>query len=100
MQPKKEESGKQPLKLRLDLNLEIEIELRAKIHGDLTLALLYVHHLSFVTSASNSSWAARANSHLGFYPRRGLPACGQASPSGREELHNSHGSRTELMKTT
>jgi hypothetical protein len=37
--------GKNPLKLRLDLNLEIEIELKAHIHGDLTLALLYVNYL-------------------------------------------------------
>ncbi|KAL8369558.1 hypothetical protein RB595_000066 [Gaeumannomyces hyphopodioides] len=28
------------LRLRLDLNLEVEITLKAKIHGDLTLALL------------------------------------------------------------
>jgi hypothetical protein len=28
--------------LRLDLNLDIEIQLKAKIHGDLTLGLLYV----------------------------------------------------------
>jgi len=28
-----------PMKLRLDLNLEIEVELKARIHGDLTLAL-------------------------------------------------------------
>jgi hypothetical protein len=28
------------LRLRLDLNLDIEITLKAKIHGDLTLALL------------------------------------------------------------
>ena len=28
------------LKLRLELNLDIEIELKAKIYGDLTLALL------------------------------------------------------------
>jgi hypothetical protein len=31
------------LKLRLDLNLDIEITLKAKIHGDLELALLLVH---------------------------------------------------------
>lgn len=31
------------LRLRLDLNLDIEITLKAKIHGDLELALLYVH---------------------------------------------------------
>lgn len=31
------------LRLRLDLNLDIEITLKAKIHGDLELALLYVN---------------------------------------------------------
>ncbi|OAA64365.1 hypothetical protein SPI_03012 [Niveomyces insectorum RCEF 264] len=30
------------LRLRLDLNLDVEITLKAKIHGDLELALLYV----------------------------------------------------------
>ncbi|KAJ4127432.1 hypothetical protein NW754_007761 [Fusarium falciforme] len=30
------------LRLRLDLNLDIEIQLKARIHGDLELALLYV----------------------------------------------------------
>jgi hypothetical protein len=33
-------SGSESLKLRLDLNLEVEITLKARIHGDLTLALL------------------------------------------------------------
>lgn len=28
------------LKLKLDINLDIEVELKARIHGDLTLALL------------------------------------------------------------
>jgi hypothetical protein len=28
------------LKLRLELNLDIEVELKAKIYGDLTIALL------------------------------------------------------------
>ncbi|KAI4865995.1 hypothetical protein F4820DRAFT_418314 [Hypoxylon rubiginosum] len=28
------------LRLRLDLNLEVEVTLKARIHGDLTLALL------------------------------------------------------------
>ena len=36
------DGGKNPLKLRLDLNLEVEVTLKARIHGDLTLALLYV----------------------------------------------------------
>lgn len=30
------------LRLRLDLNLDLEVRLRAHVHGDLTLALLYV----------------------------------------------------------
>ncbi|OTA52733.1 hypothetical protein K449DRAFT_390715 [Hypoxylon sp. EC38] len=41
-QPQKKEGGKNPLRLRLDLNLEVEVQLKARIHGDLTLALLYV----------------------------------------------------------
>ncbi|KAF1797004.1 hypothetical protein V8B55DRAFT_1410577 [Mucor lusitanicus] len=32
--------GQQPLSLRLDLNLEVEITLKARVHGDVTLALL------------------------------------------------------------
>ena len=28
------------MKLRLELNLEIEVELKARIHGDLTIALM------------------------------------------------------------
>ncbi|KAK7734270.1 hypothetical protein SLS53_007919 [Cytospora paraplurivora] len=35
------------LRLRLDLNLDIEITLKAKIHGDLELALLYVLILTY-----------------------------------------------------
>lgn len=31
---------KDGLKLRLELNLDIEVELKAKIYGDLTIALL------------------------------------------------------------
>lgn len=33
------------LRLRLDLNLDIEVQLKARIHGDLELALLYVFNL-------------------------------------------------------
>lgn len=40
------------LRLRLDLNLDIEITLKAKIHGDLELALLYVLTL-FIVYCSN-----------------------------------------------
>jgi hypothetical protein len=37
----KEGSGSdKPLKLRLDVNLDVEITLEARVHGDLTLALL------------------------------------------------------------
>jgi hypothetical protein len=32
-----EEEG---MKLKIELNLEIEVELKARIHGDLTLALM------------------------------------------------------------
>ncbi|KAJ5206782.1 hypothetical protein N7491_002588 [Penicillium cf. griseofulvum] len=40
---KKEEKSmldEEGMKLRLELNLEIEVELKARIHGDLTLALM------------------------------------------------------------
>lgn len=40
------------LKLRLDLNLEVEVTLKARIHGDLTLALLYV--IPFLSSNSST----------------------------------------------
>jgi hypothetical protein len=33
-------SDDKPLRLRLDLNLDVEIELKARVHGDVTLALL------------------------------------------------------------
>jgi len=36
----KDEGKKDTLKLRLDLNLDVEITLKARIHGDLELALL------------------------------------------------------------
>lgn len=38
----KDEGENEQLRLRLDLNLEIEVQLKARIHGDLTLGLLYV----------------------------------------------------------
>ncbi|KAH7877059.1 uncharacterized protein C8R40DRAFT_1168985 [Lentinula edodes] len=34
--------GDKPLKLRLDLNLDVAVEIKARVHGDLTLSLLYV----------------------------------------------------------
>lgn len=37
-----DEGENEQLRLRLDLNLDIEVQLKAKIHGDLTLGLLYV----------------------------------------------------------
>jgi len=36
----RQSEGKEPLRLRLDVNLDLDIELRARIHGDVTLALL------------------------------------------------------------
>jgi hypothetical protein len=38
----KDDGRDEQLRLRLDLNLDIEVQLKAKIHGDLTLGLLYV----------------------------------------------------------
>lgn len=38
----KDEGGEDQLRLRIDLNLDIELQLKAKIHGDITLGLLYV----------------------------------------------------------
>jgi hypothetical protein len=46
--------------LRLDLNLDLEIQLKAKIHGDLTLQLLYglpAHLVRFVCCQGMSSTA-------------------------------------------
>lgn len=46
-QPQEQAGGKSDtLRLRLDLNLDIEITLKAKIHGDLELALLLVNLFS------------------------------------------------------
>lgn len=42
------------LRLRLDLNLDIEVQLKAKIHGDLTLGLLYVVQQSTCSKANVS----------------------------------------------
>lgn len=39
---KKDIDEQDGLKLKLDVNLDIEVDLKARIHGDLTLALLYV----------------------------------------------------------
>jgi hypothetical protein len=45
-----DDDGKdEQLRLRLDLNLDIEIQLKAKIHGDLTIGLLYVPTSSLLT---------------------------------------------------
>ena len=39
-QQKKSIDDEEGMKLKLELNLEIEVELKARIHGDLTLALM------------------------------------------------------------
>ncbi|RAK84444.1 hypothetical protein BO79DRAFT_158332 [Aspergillus costaricaensis CBS 115574] len=41
-QQQTEKKKDEQLRLRLDLNLDVEVQLKAKIHGDLTLQLLYV----------------------------------------------------------
>jgi hypothetical protein len=42
LQQREEDDKGEQLRLRLELNLDIEVQLKAKIHGDLTLGLLYV----------------------------------------------------------
>ncbi|KAI1820709.1 hypothetical protein F4861DRAFT_545352 [Xylaria intraflava] len=42
------------LKLRLDLNLEVEVTLKARIHGDLTLALLRIQALKALLEGTNT----------------------------------------------
>jgi hemolysin activation/secretion protein len=45
--PKEEKKGHSGApSVRLDLNIELEVTLKARIHGDLTLALLYVFYCS------------------------------------------------------
>jgi hypothetical protein len=55
-----EDGGKgEQLRLRLELNLDIEIQLKAKIHGDLTLGLLYVYRRLFWFDETNTSTATK-----------------------------------------
>jgi hypothetical protein len=55
-----EDGGKgEQLRLRLELNLDIEIQLKAKIHGDLTLGLLYVYPRLFSFHKTNISSATK-----------------------------------------
>lgn len=50
----KDEGENEQLRLRLDLNLDIEVQLKAKIHGDLTLGLLYVPDIPTSANANVS----------------------------------------------
>ena len=50
-----EDGGKgEQLRLRLEINLDVEIQLKAKIHGDLTIGLLYVSPSSFLSLSTNT----------------------------------------------
>lgn len=62
------------LRLRLDLNLDIEVQLKAKIHGDLTLGLLYVV-LQSTCSKANVSQELVLDLVLLFSPLRCLYSC-------------------------
>ena len=70
------------LRLRLDLNLDIEITLKAKIHGDLELALLYVTISPLLASIflqhySPSPFAAHPFPPFSVFP--GRSACRETS---------------------
>lgn len=53
----KDDGGRdEQLRLRLDLNLDIEVQLKAKIHGDLTLGLLYVSSVPGDEYKANAGW--------------------------------------------
>ena len=49
----KDEGENEQLRLRLDLNLDVEIQLKAKIHGDLTIGLLYVQPSRLQSTSTN-----------------------------------------------
>jgi hypothetical protein len=54
-----EDSKSEQLRLRLELNLDIEVQLKAKIHGDLTLGLLYVSYICYGIAYTNNRTGTR-----------------------------------------
>jgi hypothetical protein len=55
------------LRLRLDLNLDLEIQLKAKIHGDLTLQLLYGFPAHLVRSVCCQGMSSTADWLVSFF---------------------------------
>ncbi|KAJ3915427.1 hypothetical protein F5877DRAFT_69902 [Lentinula edodes] len=49
-------SGDKPLRLRLDLNLDVAVEIKARVHGDLTLSLLFDLGLRFILSSCDDMY--------------------------------------------
>ncbi|KAJ3871519.1 hypothetical protein F5051DRAFT_423267, partial [Lentinula edodes] len=57
--------GDKPLKLRLDLNLDVAVEIKARVHGDLTISLLYaIAGLDSLAWSISSSKAIAMNVYL------------------------------------
>jgi hypothetical protein len=52
------------LRLRLDLNLDVEITLKARIHGDLELALLYVSDYFLLSTSLTTYFSTESTSFL------------------------------------
>ncbi|KAJ3888806.1 hypothetical protein GG344DRAFT_67618 [Lentinula edodes] len=73
--------GDKPLKLRLDLNLDVAVEIKARVHGDLTISLLYVFFAlmaiagldSLARSIPSSKAIAAMNVYLCHYGIYGHP---------------------------
>lgn len=72
------DEGHNGMKLRLDLNLEVEVTLKASIHGDLTLALLYVGSCDPTALIPVPAFCPRPSSMV-----RGFPFQAVKTPNGR-----------------
>lgn len=74
------DQGHNGMKLRLDLNLEVEVTLKASIHGDLTLALLYVGSCDPTALVRVPTFCPRPSSTV-----RGFPFQAVKTPHGRTD---------------
>ena len=92
-QKREEDDNREQLRLRLELNLDIEVQLKAKIHGDLTLGLLYVSHFhpilleTHTDRGTATKRSCREVEDWRVRPRRSLKAL-IASPQFRKFWHD------------